>query len=91
MSTEIAIHEKLTLGLEPTYLDVKNESERHAGHRSSPGTGESHFRVVIVSEKFIGVSRLQRHRTIHELLASELADKLHALTINAYAPGEDVK
>ena len=91
MSTEIVIREKLTAGLEPAQLDVINESELHAGHYSSPGTGESHFRVIIVSEKFKGVSRIQRHRMINELLADELAGKVHALAVHAYAPGEDVK
>ena len=46
------------VGLEPVRLDVINESEKHAGHRSSPGTGESHFRVLVVSEKFAGQSRV---------------------------------
>lgn len=91
MSTEITIREKLKLGLEPMHLDVINESEFHAAHRSSPGTGESHFRIVIVSEKFSDVPRLQRHRMINEILADELAGKIHALAMHAYAPGEDVQ
>ncbi len=78
------------IGLEPIRLDVVNESELHAGHRSSPGTGESHFRVTVVSEKFAGISRVQRHRLINELLAEELAGKVHALAVHAHAPGEAV-
>jgi len=91
MSTEIAIREKLMVGLEPTRLDIINESEMHAGHRTSPGTGESHFRITVVSEKFLGMPRIQRHRAINELLADELAGKLHALAIHAYAPGETIR
>jgi BolA protein len=87
---EAAIREKLMIGLEPIRLDVVNESELHAGHRSSPGTGESHFRVTVVSEKFAGISRVQRHRLINELLAEELAGKVHALAVHAHAPGEAV-
>ena len=90
MSKEASIREKLLVGLEPIRLDVINESELHAGHRSSPGTGESHFRVVIVSPRFDGASRLERHRLINDLLADELAGGIHALAIHAYAPGEDV-
>ena len=45
MSVEAAIREKLIQVLQPTRLDVVNESHLHAGHRTSPGTGESHFRV----------------------------------------------
>jgi BolA family transcriptional regulator, general stress-responsive regulator len=44
MSAEARIKEKLIVALRPTRLDVINESDMHAGHRSSPGTGESHFR-----------------------------------------------
>lgn len=78
------------VGLEPTRLDVINESEMHAGHRSSPGTGESHFRVVVVSPAFEDKSRVDRHRMINELLADELNRGVHALAIHAYAPGEPI-
>lgn len=88
MSTAASMREKLMIGLEPTCLDVINESELHAGHRSSPGTGESHFRLKIVSPQFAGKSRLERHRMVNELLADELAGSVHALAIHAHAPGE---
>jgi BolA protein len=88
MSIESALREKLMVGLEPVRLDVINESEMHAGHRSSPGTGESHFRVLVVSEKFAGHSRLARHRMVNQLIAEELAAGLHALALATYAPGE---
>ena len=78
------------VALEPIRLDVINESELHAGHRSSPGTGESHFRLVIVSPRFEGLSRVNRHRLINEALAEELAGRLHALAIHTYAPDEPV-
>jgi BolA family transcriptional regulator, general stress-responsive regulator len=91
MTKEQTIREKLMIGLEPTRLDVINESELHAGHRSSPGTGESHFRIVVVSPKFEGNTRLQRHRMINVLLADELAGDIHALAVHAFAPGEEVK
>ena len=79
------------IGLEPSRLDVVNESELHAGHRSSPGTGESHFRVTIVSPRFAGKSRVERHRMVNEILAEELAGKVHALALHTYAPGEPVR
>lgn len=90
MSMERRIREKLMLALDPVRLDVINESELHAGHRSSPGTGESHFRVLVVSEKMRGKSRLERHRMVNEALAEELRSGVHALAIKAYAPGEDI-
>ena len=82
---------KLTQAFAPTRLDVINESHLHAGHRNSPGTGESHFRVVVVSELFAGKSRLARHRLVNEALAAELKGKIHALALELHAPGENVK
>ena len=90
MSLEKEIRAKLMVALEPTRLDVINESELHAGHRSSPGTGESHFRLTVVSPKFEGLTRVGRHRLINEALAEELAGRLHALAVHAHAPGEKV-
>jgi BolA family transcriptional regulator, general stress-responsive regulator len=90
MSVELTIRDKLVRALQPTRLDVINESHLHAGHRSSPGTGDSHFRVVIEAPVFAGKSRLQRHRLVNETLAAELAGTVHALAIKARAPGEQI-
>lgn len=90
MSAEQRIRDKLQLALSPRRLDILNESERHAGHRSSPGTGESHFRVLIVADAFAGKSRLERHRMVHKALAGEVGDRIHALALSTYAPGESV-
>jgi BolA protein len=88
MSVEQSIREKLARAFAPTRLEVVNESHLHAGHRSSPGTGESHFRVLIVAPLFAGKSRLERHRLVNATLAAELAGKVHALALHTYAPGE---
>ena len=91
MSVETTIREKLTAAFAPTRLDVINESHLHAGHRNSPGTGESHFRVLIVSSAFAGTSRVARHRAVNKLLEAELKGKVHALALGVYAPGEAVE
>lgn len=88
MSVEDAIKQKLTEAFSPNQLEVENDSHRHAGHAGSPGTGESHFRVKIVSGKFEGLSRIDRHRLVNEALSDELAGPVHALAIQASAPGE---
>ena len=88
MSVERTIREKLTQALAPERLEIINESELHAGHRSSPGTGESHFRILVVSERMRGKSRIERHRLINAILAAELKGRVHALAIKACAPGE---
>jgi BolA protein len=67
---------------------VINESELHAGHRTSPGTGDSHFRVLVVSAAFTGKSRVERHRIVNDLLKDELAGGVHALALSTLAPGE---
>ena len=90
VSVEAAMREKLIVALEPTRLDIINESELHAGHRNSPGTGESHFKLLIVSKMFAGKSRVERHRLVNAVLAEEVGKRVHALALNAYAPGETV-
>jgi BolA protein len=90
MSAEARMRELLMVALEPIRLDVINDSHLHAGHRSSPGTGESHFTVVVVSPAFAGKSRVERHRLINEAIAAELKRGVHALAIKAYAPGERI-
>jgi BolA family transcriptional regulator, general stress-responsive regulator len=90
VSVEALMREKLMVALEPVRLDIVNESELHAGHRSSPGTGDSHFKVLIVSPKFAGKSRVERHRMVNAVLAEEVGRRVHALALNAYAPGEAV-
>jgi len=90
MTVEKIIRERLMVALEPVRLDVINESELHAGHRNSPGTSESHFRVLIVSPMFAGQSRVNRHRLVNEALGDLLKSRVHAMAIHAYAPGESV-
>ena len=90
MSAEKRMREKLMIALEPTRLDIINESELHAGHRSSPGTGESHFRILIVSDHFSGITRVARHRLVNSALADELAGRIHALALTTLAPDEPI-
>lgn len=88
MSVERRIVEKLTAAFAPERLEVINDSHRHAGHASSPGTGESHFAVAIIAAAFAGKSRVERHRMVNAALKDELAGGVHALAIQAYAPDE---
>ena len=91
MSIETQIRETLMVGLRPTRLDIINESELHAGHRNSPGTGESHFRVLVVSDAFTAKSRVERHRIVNAMLGDLVGKQVHAFALNAYAPGEEVR
>jgi BolA protein len=88
MTVQDQIREKLTRAFSPEALEVVNDSHRHAGHAGSPGTGESHFSVKVVSAAFDGKSRVERHRMVNAVLAEELAGKIHALAITALSPQE---
>jgi BolA family transcriptional regulator, general stress-responsive regulator len=87
-AVETSIHEHLTAALAPTRLEVVNESHLHAGHRSSPGTGDSHFRVLIVSAKFIGLNRVARQRLVNQALKSLIGTPIHALAMETLLPDE---
>lgn len=82
------IEQRLRAALAPTRLAVINDSGRHRGHAGDDGTGESHFSVAIVSERFAGMSRVERQRAVNNALADLLRDRIHALAIKAQAPGE---
>jgi BolA protein len=88
MRVEEQITEKLRQAFAPLSLEVVNDSGRHRGHAGSPGTGESHFSIKVVSASFAGKSRLERHRMVNDVLAEELKGKIHALAISALAPEE---
>ena len=74
--------------LDPTRLVVEDESQRHAGHAGWREGGETHFDLLIVSNAFAGLSRVERQRRVNAALAEELAGPVHALSIRAEAPGE---
>ena len=80
---------RLTGAFAPARLDVADESDLHAGHAGHRPSGETHYRVYIVSAAFKGKSRIERHRMVNEALAEELASGVHALAIQASAPGEN--
>ena len=83
------IEKRLRAALDTSHLTVRDDSERHRGHSGyNQASGESHFTVEIVSERFTGMSRLQRQRAVNEALAELLVERVHALAIQAKAPGE---
>lgn len=66
------------------HLQVDNESSNH----NVPAGSESHFKLVLVATQFEGMSRVARHRAVHELLAAELAGPIHALAIHIFTPDQ---
>ena len=91
MSVADAIRAKLTAAFAPQRLDIYDDSEKHHGHAGVRHGGESHFRVMIVSVAFEGLSRLDRHRRINETLADELHAQVHALALTTLTPDEAAK
>ena len=88
MSVIVRIRDKLAQALSPERLDVADESAQHAGHSGAVPGKTTHVRVVVVAESFRGRSRIERHRIVNRLLAAEMEAGLHALAIEAKAPGE---
>jgi len=78
------IEAKLWAAFEPTYLDVVNKSYSHNVLVGS----ESHFKVLLVSDRFIGELFLMRHRSIYGLLSEELAGGVHARALHTYTQKE---
>lgn len=78
----------LTAAFAPTRLQVINDSASHRGHSGDDGSGESHFTVVIESAAFADKSRLQRQRMVNAALGDIPGQRVHALAIRAFAPGD---
>lgn len=80
--TASAIEARLRERLQPTQLQVLDESAAHAGHAGANGTGAgTHFRVRIRAPRFEGLSRVQRHRLVYDALQDFIDGGLHALAI----------
>jgi BolA protein len=76
------IHQRLTERLQPSVLEVTDESALHAGHAgASPSGSGSHMRVRIALPLFTGMGRVQRHRLVYDALQDFIDQGLHALAI----------
>ena len=73
--------------LQPQWLDVADDSHKHAGHAGARG-GQGHFGVDIVSEAFAGKLPLARHRLVYAALGEMMQTDIHALAIRARTPDE---
>ena len=82
------IGRKLRDALAPVRLEIVDESARHQGHAGHDPRGETHFHVTVVSAAFAGKSRVARQRMVYDLLAAELAERVHALSLSTLAPDE---
>lgn len=72
---------RLQAALDPTVLEITDESEGHRGHAGYREGGESHWHVRIASAGFAGQSRLARHRAVHAALGADIIGRIHALRL----------
>ena len=73
---------KLEKELNPELIEIKDESHLHANHNPSAKEGGTHFKIKIVSKKFKGKSRIEKHRIVNNILENEFKKGLHALTLS---------
>ncbi|MCB1700746.1 MAG: BolA/IbaG family iron-sulfur metabolism protein [Pseudomonadales bacterium] len=84
MTVQRDIEGQLVQHFAPSFLDVANESHMH----SVPENSETHFKVVLVSNRFDGLRKVARHQQVYAALASQLEGPVHALALHAYTPAE---
>lgn len=82
LPTAAAIESQLRAQLEPTQLEVEDQSAAHAGHSGANAAGYgTHFRVAIASPRFTGLSRVAAHRLVYDALSPFIDAGLHAVAI----------
>lgn len=77
------------MDLQPLDIEIEDQSAAHAGHVGA--RSGAHFCLHMVSAAFTGLSRVQRHRLVYDRLAALMRGRIHALSMNLYAPGEDAR
>lgn len=80
------IKDKIEKALSPQEFKLVDDSAKHAGHMGARPEGETHFTLSVISAAFTGKSRLERQRLVYALLADEMRERVHALSLNLKAP-----
>ena len=88
MNRKIKIEKILKDNFDPYFFLVKDVSEEHRGHGNFKENVESHFEIIIVSEKFENLNNVARHRMINQSLKEEFSSDLHSLTIKTFTIDE---
>jgi sulfur transfer protein SufE/stress-induced morphogen len=85
----------LAFSIPANSLEIIDESSQHAGHAGAKGvsspSGETHFRIRVVSDSFEGLKTIERHRLVYVVLEEELLGPVHALSLETLTPEEDAK
>jgi BolA protein len=86
MNALVQLLESRLAPLEPTVLEISDDSSKHAGHAGNTGGG--HLSAKIVSKSFSGLSTVARHRAVYSLVADLMPHTIHALSLTVAAPEE---
>lgn len=84
------IEQRLKQALNPTVLNIRDDSRHHAGHPGAMASGGGHYSVTIVSSAFEGKTLVQRHKLVYQALEGFVGKEIHAIQITAKAPNEPV-
>jgi BolA protein len=87
MSRALKLRDRLRTELVAAHVEVQDDSARHAGHAGAAG-GAGHFNVVVVSDRFAGMGRVERHRAVYAAAGDMIPDEIHALSARTYTPEE---
>lgn len=82
-----AVRDALVQGLAADHVEIVDDSANHVGHAGAE-SGAGHYRVLVVSPRFEGLSRLAAHRLVYEALGSLLVEDIHALQIRTLTPAQ---
>ena len=82
------IRQQLQEKLQPSHIEIVDESASHASHAGARESGGGHFHLFIVASCFAGKNRVQRHRMVYDAVKDEFGPTIHALTIQAKTPEE---
>ncbi|WP_208353846.1 BolA family protein [Pseudaestuariivita rosea] len=82
MSVTEEIRQRLEASFRPSELDVVDDSEAHRGHAGYQEGGESHFQVRMTAEALGPMSRIERHRAVHDAIGKDIMGRIHALALD---------
>ena len=86
VSPRVQLIQERLAALQPTKLEIIDESEKHAGHAQAKGGG--HFIAYIVAEAFAGKSLVERHRMVYSALGEAMGTEIHAFSMKTLTPEE---
>lgn len=81
------MRQRLEQAMNVQSAEIIDESHLHVGHAGARD-GRGHFRLVVCSQDFAGLSQIQRHRLVYQAIGNLMQTDIHALTIVAYTPTE---